>query len=488
MRRRISLLTGGSFYTGISITPVWLTLSAISAAAPLAGPVALEPPTGTNASIFEPPPTNDPFKPVPPQEDLVVLAEAEQPPARDDERETAEQPRGESDSPAAPAEAQPSAADDPPAETPANDVIGTAPETSADATASPMSAPEAVPDVAPAEAQPKAALPREVQTLQPRIQKVLDFYYRQPPDATKYDVWEAMHAFLPYGVDAQIRTPQFNTPVNAIGWICWNGPCRGHRLFELRDGQLIARQGPRVQGHHGQFLAMLAQSAVSQDYQIRVENQEFTVVDLIEFEKATCRPKTELTFKLLALSYYLPAEATWKSNDGQTWTLERLLREEIAQNVVGAACGGTHRLTGIAYAVRNRKKAGLPMDGVWAQAEQYLDAYHQYTFRLQNPDGSFSTSWFEGRGMQADIDRRLQTSGHILEFLVFSLPEEQLTSPELVKGVEYITTLLERNPRHQWSIGPKGHALHALTLYERRMFGTKPGSRSRDYVTTAGDF
>jgi len=331
-------------------------------------------------------------------------------------------------------------------------------------------------------------LPPEVRALQPRIAQVLNYYYRtQPSDATKDDVWETMHGFLPWGVDAQIRTSQYRQPVNTIGWICWNKPCRGHRLFEVKNGKLEAKQGPRVQGHHGQFLAMLAQSFVPASYEIQVDGQSFTVQDLIEFEKETCQPKSELTFKLMALSYYMPADATWTSRDGKEWSLERLLKEEITQKVVGAACGGTHRLTGIAFAVASRKKAGLPMDGVWAKAEEYLAAYHKHSFQIQNRDGSFSTNWFEGRGMERDVDRRLQTSGHILEFLIYSLPQEKLTEPEIVRAVNYITTTLQRNPKHEWSIGPKGHALHALVLYDQLVFGTKPGSRTEQILQTSHD-
>lgn len=339
-----------------------------------------------------------------------------------------------------------------------------------------------------AEPASERKLPPAVRALQPRIRRVLDVYYQRPADISKYDVWEAMHSFLPYGVDAQVRAPQYRQPVNTIGWICWNGPCRGHRLFELdKQGRLVAKQGPRVQGHHGQFLAMLAQSYVPPSFEIRVQDKKFTVADLIEFEKETCVPKSELTFKLLALSHYLPADATWKSRDGEQWSIERLLREEITQNVIGAACGGTHRLGGITFAVKNRRRAGLPMDGTWAKAEDYLDAYLKYTFQIQNPDGSFSTNWFDGRGMENDLERRLQTSGHILEFVLFALPEEELTSPEVVRAVNYVTTILERNPRREWSIGSQGHALHALAMYDQKVFGTKPGSRSMEIVHTSRD-
>ncbi len=440
----------------------------------------------------------DPFKPTPPSEDPVVeLVITDEQEGADEEvaEKKSEVPAKAIDIPAGKLEPMQEAETEPADEQPGplmedenakpinDDKSETAEPAKSDAEKDKSQADK--PEV---ESISETPLPRSVQALQPRIERVLDYYYRyQMTDAGKHDVWETMHGFLPYGVDSLIRTPEYRQPVNAIGWLCWNKPCRTHRLFEVRNGKLIPRQGPRVQGHHGQFLAMLAQSYVPASFEIQAGGQKFTVQDVIEFEKETCVPKSELTFKLISLSHYLPADATWKSRDGQDWSLQRLLEEEIQQKVVGAACGGTHRLTGIAFAVAARKKAGLPMDGIWERADQYLKDYHEHTFRLQNADGSFSTNWFEGRGMERDVDRRLQTTGHILEFLILSLPKEELTSPEIVKAVNYLTTILERNPRHEWSIGPKGHALHALVLYDQLVFGTKPGSRTSDILQTSHD-
>lgn len=438
---------------------------------------------------------NDPFKPEPPVEEPAEVLELAAPDVEDEavaEGTSTSEPAEETKEESTPAPAklnkestEEKAADDQPA--PLMQDQGAKPIKDQPEKAGTGEKEGDDTEAAADETEPKVLSP-EVMAMQPRIRRVLDYYYKtQPVDTTRNDVWEAMHGFLPWGVDAQARTSEYRQPVNAIGWICWNKPCRGNQLFEIKNGKLAARQGPRVQGHHGQFLAMLAQSYVGPSYEIKVNGQTFTVQDLIEFEKETCVPRSELTFKLMALSYYLPADATWKSRDGQTWDLERLLREEITQKVVGAACGGTHRLTGIAFAVAARKKAGLPMDGAWAKAEDYINDYHKYTFQIQNPDGSFSTEWFEGRGMDQDVDRRLQTTGHILEFLIYSLPPEKLTSPEVVRAVNYLTSILERNPRRQWSIGPKGHALHALVLYDQLVFGTKPGTRRAEILQTSHD-
>lgn len=339
--------------------------------------------------------------------------------------------------------------------------------------------PQMADDISAEDHSSEVELPAEIIALRDRIRRVLDHHYERPLDVARNDVWEVMHSFLAYGVDGRVRTSQHREPVNAIGWVCWNRPCKNKQLFQVRGGKIEAKQGPGVQGHHGQFLAMLAQCFVAPDYEIHVDGKAFTVQDLIEFEMDTCYPKTELTFKLIALSYYLPIDATWKARDGREWNLELLLQEELAQNVVGAACGGTHRLAGIGFAVKKRKASGLPMAGIWAKAEEYMERYHKYTFSLQNRDGSFSTSWFEQRGMDPSIERRLQTTGHILEYMLLSSEDEILADPRLLRAVDYLTKLMESNPRRNWSIGPQGHALHALAIFDRKAFGTEPGHRNR---------
>lgn len=149
----------------------------------------------------------------------------------------------------------------------------------------------------------------EMMALRDQIDRTLQFYYERPENVAQRSVWGVMHALIAYGVDTEVLVG--DRKANAIGWVCYNGPCNGQRLFYLDRGELTPRQGPGVQGHHGQFLAMLAQSRVKKDFPIRVEGKDFTVADLIEYEKRTCYAKTELTFKLIALAHYLPSDETW---------------------------------------------------------------------------------------------------------------------------------------------------------------------------------
>lgn len=316
----------------------------------------------------------------------------------------------------------------------------------------------------------------ELEALRTKLRECLALYYFKPENVATRSPWGSMHAMIAYGVDTELIAG--DKRVNAIGYLCYNGTCNGQRLFTLNNGKLHANIGPGVQGHPGQFLAMLAQSRVKTDFPILVDGKQFTVADLIQHEKDTCRPASELTFKLIAFSHYLKSDETWKSNDGQDWDIPRLIKEELKQTIHGAACGGTHRMTGFSYAVNKRAKRGEEFEGQWLRAKKFVEDYHTYTFTLQNPDGSFSTDWFVRRADYGDIARRLQTTGHITEWLACSLPKEQLTDPKMVKAVDYLATILIENPNQRWSIGPLGHGLHALAIYDERVFEGSPGKRA----------
>jgi hypothetical protein len=324
----------------------------------------------------------------------------------------------------------------------------------------------------------------ELLELQDKVRQVLSMYYPRHQNTRDNDPWEVMHAIIAYGVDTQLfQGRPGGEKVNAIGWMCYNNPCEGQRMLFLNGGKPDVGRGVGLQGHGGQFMAILAQSHVMSDYPLRIEGKQFTLADLIEREKQTCVSGEELTFKLIALMHYLDSDETWTTPDGQKWSIPRLIREEIKAPIRGVTCGGTHRLMGFSYAVNKRLKRGQPVDGEFRRAEIYTKDYHRYTFGLQNDDGSFSTAWFERRGSDPSIDRRLKTSGHILEWMTFSLSDEDLRDPRMIKATDYVATLMLKNNRHTWEIGPLGHALHAMALYNNRVF-EEPVSLQRPPLAT----
>ena len=316
----------------------------------------------------------------------------------------------------------------------------------------------------------------ELGRLVSKVQRVLNHYYaKRLLNTNDQNCWEVMHWIIAYGVKSQImRGGPDGPPVNSVGWLCWGGRCAGQPLVFVDQGRIAAAKGVHVQGHHGQFLAILAQAKVMTDYPMRVGNRQFTVADLIETEKLGCQTGMELTFKLIALSHYLDLNETWRNSAGDEWSVSRLVQEEIKAPINGAACGGTHRLMGLSYAVRERLKRGEPLDGQFERADIYTRDFHRYTFGLQNADGSFSTDWFKGRQAKPDLERRLQTTGHILEWLVYSVPSETLTDPRLFRAVDFLSTMLVNDSEKEWPIGTLGHGLHSLAMFNERMLKEHP--------------
>jgi hypothetical protein len=321
--------------------------------------------------------------------------------------------------------------------------------------------------------EPLAPLTPRLEQLKVHVRRAMAAHYQRPVNARENTPWEVFHWIIAYNVDAQIRpSGPRDKPRTAVGWLCYNQPCAGKKLLELRQGKIHPVYGVGLQGHEGQFLAILAQSAVMADYPMRVANQDFTVEDLIRSEQLGCESgqDVELMFKLIGLSHYLELNAVWKNSKGERWDIPRLIREEIAKPIQGSACGGTHRLMGLSYAMQMRLRRGEPLDGEFLRAATYIRQYQQYALGLQNPDGSFSTAWLARREARQDIDRRLQTTGHILEWMVFSLTDEELRDPRIIKSVEYLSGILLGNRGHKWEIGPLSHGLRALSLYDRRVF------------------
>ena len=307
------------------------------------------------------------------------------------------------------------------------------------------------------------------------VDQTLTTYQRRPLNTAQHTPWEVMHGFIAFGVPTQVRVGgPAGDLVSAIGWSNMGGKCRGQTMLTTNDGQLVALKGYfGVQGHSAQYLAILAQCRVAASSPIAVEGRKFTVADLIEEEKLACKPATELTFALISLAHYLPTDATWTSRDGEQWSLARLVEEEIVQPIRGAPCGGTHRLFGLSYGCQRRLRLTGQLDGVYLRADRYVRDFQNFTLtKLQNGDGSFSTEWFKyAADRDDDIDRKIQTTGHILEWLVSSLDQDKLYDPRVAAAAEFLCRALSREPSREWKIGPLGHALHALNIYQERAWG-----------------
>ncbi|MEZ6095823.1 MAG: hypothetical protein R3C03_16600 [Pirellulaceae bacterium] len=294
-------------------------------------------------------------------------------------------------------------------------------------------------------------------------------YFQKRVDTDTLRPWSIMHGLIGSGRDTEVLSSGMR--YNAADYLCANGAGDGMKILQVVNRHLSTREGPGVQGHQGQLLAILGQSGVSADHVVHVDGMQFTLRDLIEYEKRTCRSNTELTFKLIGLSIYLPPEATWRNEQGEAWSMERLIREEASEAITTGACGGTHRLMALSHAVASSIVNGQELQGQWLRADAIVQSNIGRILQLQNPDGSFSTDFLAGRDNDPDMTRRVYTTGHALEWLCFTMPSDQLRSSRITAAVDYLVDALLSAPNHDVDVGPRGHALHALMMYEAKVYG-----------------
>ena len=311
-------------------------------------------------------------------------------------------------------------------------------------------------------------LTRTAANMRRGMERTLSYFYNRPEVASGRSNWGMMHSLMVFGADTQLIVGR--KKYSAVAWIAGNNNCRGQRLLTHDSEGVRAKSGVGLQGHQGQFLAVLGMCNVPVEYPLYAGQVKYSIADLIESEKRACKRGTELTFTLIGLSHYLDTDSTWMADDGTEWNFERLIEEELKQPIVGAACGGTHRLMGYAHALRKRRAEGKPITGQWKRAETYTQDFVNYAYSLQNRDGSMSTKWFEGRADKDDVDRKIQTTGHMVEWLLTVTPDDQLQNRRLIAAVSFLLRSVGSELDRDWSIGPKGHALRSLSMYHQRVF------------------
>jgi hypothetical protein len=303
-------------------------------------------------------------------------------------------------------------------------------------------------------------------------------------DAGVQGAWQAVHGILAFGPAFTITVD--GTTTSAIDHLLGGGPLVGWVLRPGRQGVVaVVEEGSTMgQGHPDQWLGYLSQCGVDADgpgglplsTQLVVAGRPFTLADLLAQARHDIRPGQEATWTLMALAAYLPPDAAWTAGDGERWDVERVVAMESAADISGAACGGAHRLYGLAAALAAHRRAGLPIapGSGWERAAQVLDDAIDRARRFQQPDGSFSIHSFERPGTSPDVFARLGATGHVFEVLALALDEERLAEPWVARAAERLTRLLEQTADVDVECGALYHAAHGLALYRLRTCGVPP--------------
>jgi hypothetical protein len=310
--------------------------------------------------------------------------------------------------------------------------------------------------------------------LRGRLDAVLEATRQRHMEATTHAAWQVMHGALVYGRDLIIKDPDGNL-VSAIDYLFAGGEMQGWNLRPAERGvHCLLESGSKTgQGHRHQWIGYLALSPaeLAPDTLVRVAGRDYQFSDLLSQAQWECREGMEASWTVMALSAYLPIDAEWQASDGETWTIERLVAMEAAQNIAESACGGTHRLTAITAALNRYLAEGRPIEGGWADAQAVIERHVQMAREYQQPNGAFSTSYFVRPANNIDAQTLIGTTGHTLEFLAYALSDEELRQPWVRRSVEFLVEMFEKTEQIDLECGALYHAAAGLAVYRSRVFG-----------------
>jgi hypothetical protein len=321
------------------------------------------------------------------------------------------------------------------------------------------------------------------------VQAAIDSSRRRTLSTDVHTPWQIMHALL--GLRENFKINKRGRKMSGLEWIS-DGP-----KFEGEDWFLVSEHGGKAhpyskpyafEGHANQSLAILSMLGLPVDHELKADKGTITIGDMIKHAKMEINDKEEVSWSLWALSRYLPPEATWQNKDGEVWSVDRMaqlqLRRLFSKPMMKHPCGGTHAMFALAHARNIRLQNRLPNRGIWLQVDQQIRKCIELARVQQQPNGQFSTKFFEGRATEEDFDKRIASSGHVLEFLMISLPQNELNRSWVRRGIEATARDIMANRQSYVKCAPLYHAINGLTIYIDRTQNSKPGQLAAKPVSS----
>lgn len=331
------------------------------------------------------------------------------------------------------------------------------------------------------------------QALEARIDAVLKSNLENRRLSTDVQAaWQILHGVLAYGRDFKVNIG--NDDVIAVDHILRGGAING---FELRSGDrfendsasddptltrgIRAELDPgskRGQGHRDQWLAYLSSCDLPMDQVIQtIDGPRRLDLWLRQMEwDVPLNFEREYSWTLMSIVPYRETTHRWIARDGNTYSIESLLRSELDQLSPSSACGGSHRLTAVAKTLRKRIAEGGAITGVWSDAQSLLEIAMETAIDFQNADGTFSSNYFERAGLSLDLSTAIGTTGHTLEFLAVAAPEMLVTEARVQRAANKLCEMLELTAKLDLECGALYHALSGLQLYRQRLLSITASS------------
>ncbi|WP_010588475.1 hypothetical protein [Schlesneria paludicola] len=344
----------------------------------------------------------------------------------------------------------------------------------------PSLAPAPVPATAATANQPgttelgAAAKSQPVDPFQQMLDRAIEVTSKRYLTATgsnPHSPWQIFHCILALRNETLLKSG--SEKINAIQWLSTTEP-----KFAGEPWLMLTPHGAKFhpytqkyyfEGHPGQFLALLSHSNLPLDHKFHVQGKVVTLNDLLNNTMKEVNTKEEVTWVLWTLQHYLKSDAVWLNKDNETWSIERLVQMESDAPVVGAPCGGNHRLFALTRARDKYLQNGGKLRGAWLQADRKIRQHIELARSLQNEDGSFSSESYKGKMHTNDVNNRFNTTGHTMEFLSISLPQERLNETWVRNAVWTLSRELVAHQNTMIDCGPLFHSLDALILYRDRI-------------------
>jgi len=303
---------------------------------------------------------------------------------------------------------------------------------------------------------------------QGRIDEALDTVRRRYLTVGVHTPWQIMHGILALGDRMDVRVARGSDRVQALRYLFNPGRFSQQAIFESASHGIRVKPSSDSQGHPDQFLAILAQKGFPLETVVNLNNGHGTIQEMITQAVAETGQHAETSWTIIALCHYLGPEAQWTNQDSRRYSIEGLMDWELRQSVQKGACGGTHRLYALTFALNRYLSLRKPLRGVWRRADEKIRQYVKMAKSFQNNDGSFSSEYFSAPGWTDRFEDRLYAHGHTLEWMAIAVDPNQLTETWLVRAVDFLSTELVSNRRQSIECGALYHAGHALNLYQER--------------------
>jgi hypothetical protein len=264
------------------------------------------------------------------------------------------------------------------------------------------------------------------------------------------------------------------TKVNALEYICNGGRLEGLRFIPTEWGLDVETTGPtgRGQGHQDYFIAEMAVWGLAPTHRFRVYGKDYTYADFVNHTKmrASVTKNQELSWAIVVIGRYLGTDLEWTNGYGEKLRFEDLVRYELDATISEAACGGTHRLSGLNYVYHLHLQKGGKTEGVWKEIVEKTAKYRDLARKYQNADGSFSTDFFNGPGNVEDKQRRIYTTGHTLEWLALALSDDALKEQWVQDAANALALMILDLQGSGIEGGSLYHAVHGLLIYYARVY------------------